>query len=38
LELVMPLPVTRSLHAGHSPVTRGFESGTPTTTSREPES
>ena len=37
LELVVPLPVTRSLHASHSPVTRGFESGTPTTTTRESE-
>lgn len=35
LELVVPLPVTRSLHASHSPVTRGFESGTPTSTTRE---
>jgi len=38
LELVMPLPVTRSLHASHLAVTRGFESGTPTTTTRESES
>jgi signal transduction histidine kinase len=38
LELIVPQPVTRSLHASHSPVTRGFESGNPTTTTREPES
>ena len=38
LELVMPLPVTRSLPAGHRAATHGFESGTPTTTTRESES
>ncbi|MDF2734367.1 MAG: hypothetical protein K0S97_990 [Chloroflexota bacterium] len=34
LELVVPA-VTRSLHDGDGPVTQAFESGTPTTTTRE---
>ena len=35
LELVVPAPVTRSLHDGDGSVTQAFESGTPTTTTRE---
>jgi two-component system sensor histidine kinase MtrB len=38
LELVMPLPVTRSLPGGHRAATHGYESGTPTTTTMESES
>jgi two-component system sensor histidine kinase MtrB len=37
LELVVPLPVTRSLPGGHDPVTRGYERWTPTPTTRESE-
>jgi signal transduction histidine kinase len=35
LELVVPAPVTRSLHDGDGAVTQAFESRTPTTTTRE---